>query len=85
MSKNLSAVKRVQTALRNRINNKKYKLAIKKSIKSYLLDINNSNIREINEKLSLAYQKIDKGVKVGILHKNKAARYKSKLSKKLTS
>ena len=34
--------------------------------------------------LSLVYKKLDKAAKRGVIHKNKAARLKSKLSKKLS-
>lgn len=83
MSKNLSAIKRVKISLRNRIRNKKYKLAIKKSVKKYLLDIKINNLDNIYINLSSIYTKIDKAVKKGIIHKNKAARQKSRLLKKI--
>jgi len=82
MSKNLSAAKKVQITLRNRLRNRKYKFSIKKSIKNCLLDIKNTNIDSFNfniNNLSVVYREIDKAVKRGILHKNQAARKKSKL------
>lgn len=81
MSKNLSAIKRVKIALRNRTRNKKYKIAIKKSIKKYLLNVYSNEQNNILTDLSLVYKNIDKAVKKGIWHKNKASRKKSKLSK----
>ena len=83
MSKNLSANKRVQVSLRNRLYSKKYKTAIKKSIKNYLLDLHSRGNNNIQVNLSLIYEKIDKAVKRGIWHKNKANRKKSKLAKML--
>nr|YP_009392892.1 ribosomal protein S20 [Caloglossa intermedia]ARW61454.1 ribosomal protein S20 [Caloglossa intermedia] len=85
MLKNLSATKRARTALRNRSKNKKYKIAIKKSIKKYLLDLHDNEKNTILADLSLVYKQIDKAVKKGVWHRNKANRKKSKLSKMITS
>nr|QCI06050.1 ribosomal protein S20 [Delesseria sanguinea] len=81
MSKNLSAIKRDQLTLRNCSQNKKYKLAIKKSIKRYLLNLKDNE--NLLNNLSIVYQKIDKAVKRGVLHKNKGARIKARLAKRI--
>jgi len=84
MRKNLSAVKKNQITIRNRKRNKIYKSSIKTSTKKYLYNIENRhlcNIVDLSTSLSLVYQKIDKAVKRGILHKNKAARKKAALAK----
>lgn len=88
MNKNLSAIKRVQTAERNRLHNKYYKSTIKTLIKKTLDNLNNIDsidAQQANSLVSQAYSKIDKAVKTGVLPKNSAARKKSKLSKKLKS
>nr|YP_009395994.1 ribosomal protein S20 [Dasya naccarioides]ARW65180.1 ribosomal protein S20 [Dasya naccarioides] len=79
MPNNLSASKRAKLASRNYSRNKTYKVAIKKSIKRYLLNLNNPDNTLKN--LSIVYQKIDKAVKKRVLHKNKGARKKSRLAK----
>nr|QCI08791.1 ribosomal protein S20 [Sphondylothamnion multifidum] len=84
MKKNFSAIKRNQISLRNRDRNKKYKTSVKTSIKKYLLSLENNNYicSDFNvQYLSIVYQRIDKAVKTGIIHKNKAARKKSRLAK----
>nr|YP_010865274.1 ribosomal protein S20 [Campylaephora boydenii]WGT74184.1 ribosomal protein S20 [Campylaephora boydenii] len=84
MRKNLSAVKKNQIAIRNRQRNKSYKSSIKTSIKKYLYHLENSHlfsVVDVSTNLSLVYQKIDKAVKRGVLHKNKAARKKAALAK----
>lgn len=81
MSQNLSAIKRVKISARNRSRNKKYKTAIKKSIKKYIFDINNDQNNSLQRDLSLIYKEIDKAVKRGVWHKNKANRKKSRLAK----
>nr|QCI06885.1 ribosomal protein S20 [Halydictyon mirabile] len=83
MPKNLSAIKRVQIGKRNRLQNKKYKLLIKKSIKKYLLSIKNNNNQFSS--LSNVYKCIDKAIKHKIIHKNKGARKKSKLAKMINN
>nr|YP_010156034.1 ribosomal protein S20 [Cumathamnion serrulatum]QQY85391.1 ribosomal protein S20 [Cumathamnion serrulatum] len=83
MSTNLSAIKRDQLTLRNRSQNKKYKLAIKKSIKRYLLNLENNE--NLLNNLSIVYQKIDKAVKRGVFHRNKGARTKARLAKKINN
>lgn len=83
MSTTLSAIKRDQLTLRNRSQNKKYKSAIKKSIKRYLLNLEDN--QNLLNNLSIVYKRIDKAVKKGILHKNKGARTKSKLAKKINN
>nr|YP_009296969.1 ribosomal protein S20 [Ceramium japonicum]AOM66312.1 ribosomal protein S20 [Ceramium japonicum] len=84
MRKNLSAVKKNQVAIRNRMRNKIYKSLIKTSTKKYLYNLKNIHLfssQEVLINLSSVYQKIDKAVKRGVLHKNKAARKKANLVK----
>ena len=84
MSKNLSAIKKNKIALRNRLRNKIYKSSIKTWTKKYLLSLDNISELNINNSvtsLSIVYQKIDKAVKRGVLHKNKGARKKAALAK----
>jgi len=88
MNKNLSAVKRVQIAERNRLHNKYYKSTIKTLIKKTLENINNVqsiDAKKANLLVAQAYSKIDKAVKKGILTRNSAARKKSTLFRKLRS
>nr|QCI05862.1 ribosomal protein S20 [Dasysiphonia japonica] len=83
MPNNLSATKRVKLASRNYSRNKTYKLAIKKSIKRYLLNLDDSDNTLKN--LSIVYQKIDKAIKKRVLHRNTGARKKSRLAKMMNS
>nr|YP_010170965.1 ribosomal protein S20 [Chondria tumulosa]QSD57106.1 ribosomal protein S20 [Chondria tumulosa] len=87
-----SNIKNNQIILRNRNHNKRYKFAIKKAIKKYLISLTNNREKfktqiqysKLNESnLSLVYQKIDKAVKKKVIHKNTAARKKAKLAKML--
>nr|ARW64976.1 ribosomal protein S20 [Polysiphonia sertularioides] len=87
MPRTKSHIKNQKITLRNRNNNRKYKLDVKKAIKHYLLCIRaNSDIDSdkktlmYKDTLSLVYQKIDKAVNKNVFHKNTAARKKSKLA-----
>ena len=88
MSRNVSAIKKHNIACRNRLRNKIYKSLIKTWVKKYLLSLeqmdNLSNNDSLNN-LSLVYQKIDKAVKRGVIHKNKGARKKSALAKAMNT
>lgn len=88
MRKNLSAIKKNQVAIRNRMRNRIYKSSIKTWTKKYLYNLENINLVDKNDllkSLSLVYQKMDKAVKRGVLHKNKAARKKATLAKMMKS
>ncbi|CAM9107733.1 unnamed protein product [Chrysoparadoxa australica] len=90
MANNKSAMKRIRTNERNRLQNLQYKSTIKtftkkyyKALKTYELEPNEENITLVKNLLSLTFSKIDKAKKKNILHKNNAARKKSRLTKAL--
>nr|ARW68301.1 ribosomal protein S20 [Chondria sp. (in: red algae)] len=85
-----SNIKNHQIIVRNRNRNKRYKLAIKRAIKQYLLSLQNNELESQNDlnntslclnNLSIVYKRIDKAVKRKVLHRNTAARKKSRLAK----
>lgn len=77
-----SAKKRVHVAERNRQRNIAYKSAIRTAVKKVLNAVqNNEDAAQVQEQLKEAFSLIDRAVLKGILHKNTAARYKSRLSK----
>lgn len=87
MPQTKSHIKNQKTIFRNRNNNRNYKLAIKKAIKQYVScieqKIQSSKEEDISlckHSLSLVYKTIDKAVNKNVLHKNTAARKKSKLA-----
>ena len=74
-----SAKKRVLIAEKNRIRNVAFKTSIKTALKK-ALELAAANDKEaLNAAISKAYQLCDKAVSKGILHKNTAARKKSRL------
>lgn len=90
MANSKSAIKRIQITERNRLRNKSYKSAVKTLMKRYLTAIDahsasptDESLEEAQKRLSVAYSKIDKAVKQGVLHPNNGARKKAQLSRVL--
>ncbi len=79
-----SAKKRVKQTEVRRLRNKAYKTRVKNVIKKTLAAINaNAEREETLNLLSEAFKAIDKAQTKGVLHKNTAARKKSRLHKKV--
>ena len=75
-----SAKKRVLVAKRNEERNVAFKSSIKTGVKKALALANSEDKEALNAALSKVYQLCDKAVSKGILHKNTAARKKSRLT-----
>ncbi len=75
-----SAKKRVLVAKRNTERNVAFKSSIKTAVKK-ALSLVNGDKNELDAAISKVYQLCDKAVGKGILHKNTAARKKSRLTK----
>ncbi len=76
-----SAKKRVLIAERNRQRNVAFKTSIKTAAKKVLELAKSEDKEALNAAISKAYQLCDKAVSKGVLHKNTAARKKSRLTK----
>ena len=75
-----SAKKRVLVAKRNEERKVAFKSSIKTAVKKALALANAEDKEALNAALSKVYQLCDKAVSKGILHKNTAARKKSRLT-----
>jgi len=75
-----SAKKRVLIAERNHAKNVAVKSRIKTAVRR-VLEALKDNQDKVQELLSVAYKLLDKSVSKGVLHKNTAARKKSRLTK----
>lgn len=73
-----SAKKRVEVAERNRQRNIAFKSAVRTAIKKVLTGADEAARAE---SLKAAFSLIDRAVLKGIVHKNTAARYKSRIAK----
>jgi small subunit ribosomal protein S20 len=75
-----SAEKRVDIAERNRLRNVAIKSSVKTAVKKVYESIKeNVAAEQIQETVNKAYSLIDKAVSKGVIHKNTAARKKSRL------
>ncbi|WP_373542491.1 30S ribosomal protein S20 [Chamaesiphon sp.] len=82
-----SAIKRVDIAERNRLRNKSHKSAVRTLMKKYFTAVEKHTATpsaetsaEVQKCMSEAYQKIDKAVQKGVLHRNNGANKKSRLA-----
>ncbi|MEW6726801.1 30S ribosomal protein S20 [Desulforudis sp. 1088] len=84
MAKNRSAMKRARKIERRTLRNKMLRSSLRTSIKKFEQSLT-AGAEDAQEKLKKALVAIDKAVTKGILHKNTAARKKSRLTKKLNA
>lgn len=80
--KSLSVLKRIRQNRKRYLRNKARKEKLKNAIKEFKKIANKEEALKLFPKVQSI---IDKAVKVGIIHKNKAARIKSKLAAYITS
>jgi len=78
-----SAKKALRQSERRRKINAKRKVDLKKVLKEYKKLLESKDKEKAREQLKIVYKKLDKAAKVKIIAKNKAARLKSRLTKKL--
>ncbi|MGM9925489.1 MAG: 30S ribosomal protein S20 [Bacillus sp. (in: firmicutes)] len=79
-----SAIKRVKTAEQRRANNITAKSSMRTAVKNAEAAIAN-NDENSKDALLAAVRKLDKAASKGLIHKNAAARKKSRLAKRLNS
>jgi small subunit ribosomal protein S20 len=82
-----SSKKRIEIAERNRLRNRSYKSALRTLMKrcftacnAYSQEGGDEGRQAVQQSLNAAFSKIDKAVKVGVLHRNTGAHQKSRLS-----
>ena len=76
-----SELKRVRQSHRDNLRNRHYKSMMKNSIKKVL----QADKKDASELLNQAFSTIDRVCGKGIIHKNRASRHKSKLTKYINS
>ena len=76
-----SAKKRVKTSAKKKESNNVIEQRTKTSIKKYEKAVDSQDKEIAKEKLDVAIKNIDKATSSGLMHKNKAAREKSRLMK----
>lgn len=77
--KNKSAIKRAEQAKKRALRNQAIRSRTKTAIRRFKEALEQGDLALIREKLRQAVRTIDKAVTKGVLHKNAAARRKSRL------
>ena len=87
MANNKAAKKRIEVAERNRLRNRTYKSSLRTLMKrcftacdAYTQKPGDDAKATVQASIRAAFSKIDKAVKVGVLHRNNGANQKSRLS-----
>jgi len=80
-----SAIKRVKTTEKRRALNASQKSALRTAVKAADVALAGSDAAAAAAALATASKKLDKAVTKGLVHKNAAARKKSRLAKKLNA
>jgi small subunit ribosomal protein S20 len=87
VANNKSSKKRIEIAERNRLRNRSYKSALRTLLKrcltactAYGQEPGSEAKVAVQSTMNAAFSKIDKAVKVGVLHRNTGANQKSRLS-----
>ena len=83
MAHTLSAKKRIRQNVKQRARNRWRKERIKNAVREFDEAIEAGNAAAAAEKLQIAYKQLDQVAAKGTIHKNAAARMKSRLAKKL--
>ena len=83
MANTKSALKMIRVAERRRARNAPVRSRVKTFIKKARLDIDSGQIEQAQEDVRKAVSALDKAAQKGVIHKNNAARRKSRLMKKL--
>ena len=80
-----SAIKRVLVNDKNRAHNATMKSAMRTTVKNAEVALAGDNVETAKEAFLTASKKLDKAASKGLIHKNAAARKKSRLAKRLNS
>ena len=76
-----SAKKRMRSSVKKTDTNTLVNSSMRTAIKKFEKEVNAGNKENASNNLNIAVQRIDKAMSSGMIHKNKAARLKSRLTK----
>ena len=83
MANTKSAIKRLRSAERRRLHNRVYRSGARTAVKKARQLIEKGQLEDAREAVHVAVSKLDKAASKGIIHKNNAARRKSRLMEQL--
>ena len=85
MAHSLSAKKRIRQNERRRARNRARKVVLKDSVKSFMSAIAGGDVAKAETELRNTTRRLDKVAAKGTIHKNTAARKRSRLAKRLNA
>ena len=85
MAHSLSAKKRVRQNMKHRARNRARKAAIRSQVKTYTTTLAGGDWKKAQEELNKAVAVMDRVAVKGTIHKNAAARRRSRLTKRLNA
>ncbi|MDR3164094.1 MAG: 30S ribosomal protein S20 [Synergistaceae bacterium] len=80
MANKKSAVKRILIAEKNRLYNRYWKTRCKNAAKNFAAAVSSGDRERVSDMLSQASSALDKAVTKGVVHRNTAARRKSRMA-----
>jgi small subunit ribosomal protein S20 len=80
-----SAIKRVKVIEKARVRNAAQKSALRTALKAVNTAVESTDAAQAQSAFVTATKKLDKAVTKGLIHKNEAARRKSRLAKKVNA
>jgi small subunit ribosomal protein S20 len=83
MPQHKSAMRRVKRSEKEKLQNKIYRSKFKNLTKKINRALEEGNVETANEMLPKAFSAIDRAAKIGTIHKNQAAKRKSRLVKRI--
>lgn len=83
MANHKSALKRIRSSEKKRVHNKQYRSQTRTQVKKARLSIEAGSVEAAIAETKAAISQLDKAADKGIIHKNNAARRKSRLMKRL--
>ena len=83
MASHASALKAHRQSLKNREHNRQFRARLRNALKSIRAAINGNDLSAARAALKQTISLIDRMASKGIIHKNAAGRYKSRLTSKL--
>ena len=85
MANSPQARKRARQEIQHRARNMAQRAAMRTHVKKYLKSIDGSDIEVAEKDYRIAVSQVDRAVRRGLHHRNKAARLKSRLNARLKS
>lgn len=85
MAHTISATRQVKQSEQRRLRNHAVKAALRTQMRKVLTAVQKKDAKLSLEGLSTAYKLLDRAVTKGVLHRNSAARYKSRLTARVNA